>query len=201
MKQTVSKDIDRTDLTELGIPYGTATYAAPEQAVGDETDHRADIFSTGILLYELLTGIWAFQGKTVVDVRHQVLHGTTDTDCRDAVRSSCRRRLQEILDKALQKKPADRYQKIDTMRDELRTVLQELSGLSPVQTDLYRPEHLESSNPVKRAWNWLTGKSSVDNSVSPITITPSTQTTPTYSPDVTYTTTGREKKDGCDTAI
>ena len=46
-------NVDRNDITELGIPYGTATYAAPEQAKGEKTDHRADIFSTGVLLYEL----------------------------------------------------------------------------------------------------------------------------------------------------
>ncbi len=60
-----TKGTNRADITELGIPYGTATYAAPEQAKGEKTDHRADIFSTGVLLYEMLTGIWAFQGKTV----------------------------------------------------------------------------------------------------------------------------------------
>src|SRR5438093_2906562 len=66
--------IHHTDLTEVGIPYGTATYAAPEQARGDRVDSRADIFSTGVLLYEMLTGTWPFQGKTSVDVRHAVLH-------------------------------------------------------------------------------------------------------------------------------
>ena len=66
--------IHHTDLTEVGIPYGTATYAAPEQARGDRVDARADIFSTGVLLYEMLTGTWPFQGKTSIDVRHAVLH-------------------------------------------------------------------------------------------------------------------------------
>jgi len=70
------KGVDRTQITEMGIPYGTATYAAPEQAKGEKADVRSDIFSTGVLLYEMLTGIWAFQGKTVIDVRHQVLYGT-----------------------------------------------------------------------------------------------------------------------------
>src|SRR6185503_20571996 len=42
--------VDRIELTEVGVPYGTATYAAPEQARGDKVDSRADIFSTGVLL-------------------------------------------------------------------------------------------------------------------------------------------------------
>src|ERR1700674_4904770 len=66
--------IHRTDLTEIGVPYGTATYAAPEQARGDRVDKRADIFSLGVLLYEMLTGTWPFRGKTTIDVRYAVLH-------------------------------------------------------------------------------------------------------------------------------
>ena len=67
-----SGGIHHTELTEIGVPYGTATYAAPEQARGDRVDHRADIFSTGVLLYEMLTGTWPFRGKTSIDVRHAV---------------------------------------------------------------------------------------------------------------------------------
>src|SRR5918994_9533 len=69
-----STGIHRTELTEVGVPYGTATYAAPEQARGDRVDKRADIFSMGVLLYEMLTGTWPFRGKTTIDVRHAVLH-------------------------------------------------------------------------------------------------------------------------------
>ncbi|MDH3494375.1 MAG: protein kinase, partial [Acidobacteriota bacterium] len=188
-----AKGIDRTDLTELGIPYGTATYAAPEQAMGEKTDHRADIFSTGVLLYELLAGIWAFQGKTVVDVRHQVLHGTP-TPVAEMRPDPIPPKLQEIIDKALQKSPNDRYQKIDTMRDELRLVLQEVTGVPTVQSDAFKPMHLESASPVKKAWNWLTGKTGSDSSVVPGAGVNSTQVTPTYSPDTTYTAGGKEKK-------
>src|SRR4026209_2547246 len=48
--QAATTGIHRTELTEIGIPYGTATYAAPEQARGDRVDKRADIFSTGVLI-------------------------------------------------------------------------------------------------------------------------------------------------------
>src|SRR5436853_1006922 len=65
--------IHQTELTEVGVPYGTATYAAPEQARGERVDSRADIFSTGVLLYEMLAGTRPFQGKTSIDVRHAVL--------------------------------------------------------------------------------------------------------------------------------
>ena len=72
--EAATSGIHRTELTEVGVPYGTATYAAPEQARGDRVDKRADIFSLGVLLYEMLTGTWPFRGKTTIDVRHAVLH-------------------------------------------------------------------------------------------------------------------------------
>jgi serine/threonine protein kinase len=65
---------EQTELTALGSAYGTPTYAAPEQSRGERVDHRADIFSSGVLLYEMLAGTWPFHGKTAVDVRHAVLH-------------------------------------------------------------------------------------------------------------------------------
>ena len=183
------KGAERAELTELGIPYGTATYAAPEQAKGEKTDHRADIFSSGVLLYEMLTGIWAFQGKTVIDVRHQVLHGTPKP-LANMRNESLPPQLQQIIDKALAKNPKDRYQKIKTMRDELKQVLQMVSGNNALQGDTFSPSHLEGSV-VKRAWNWLTGKSSADESTQQ---TPSVSNPPTYSPDTTLTATGQEKK-------
>src|SRR2546423_7340715 len=117
-------DRSNMHLTELGIPYGTATYAAPEQATGGKVDHRADIFSTGVLLYEMLTGIWPFQGKTSVDVRHAVLH--SEPELLDQARpGETPPRLQGILDRALAKDPKDRYQKALALRDDLRDVMRE----------------------------------------------------------------------------
>jgi eukaryotic-like serine/threonine-protein kinase len=185
------KGVDRTQITELGIPYGTATYAAPEQAKGERADARSDIFSTGVLLYEMLTGIWAFQGKTIIDVRHQVLYGTPKP-LAEMRKDPLPPQLQKIVDKALAKDPRDRYQKISQMRDELRAVLQQIAGAPLMAGDTYTPEHADGS-PVKRAWNWIrsrTGSESSSGSYTPsLTITPVSQ-----SAELTQTSTGTDKK-------
>ena len=137
--------IHHTDLTEIGVPYGTATYAAPEQARGDRVDKRADIFSTGVLLYEMLTGIWPFQGKTSVDVRHAVIHAEP-TPVAEMRRDGIPPRLQQILDRALAKEPRDRYQRMEELRDELKSVLREVNARSGGQyveeSETIAPRHL-----------------------------------------------------------
>src|SRR5438270_2255147 len=102
--EAANSGIHQTELTEFGIPYGTATYAAPEQARGDKVDARADIFSTGVLLYEMLTGTWPFQGKTSVDVRHAVLHNEP-APLHEARPGGAPPQLQLILDRTLAKDP------------------------------------------------------------------------------------------------
>src|SRR3989449_3246510 len=153
--------IHRTDLTEVGVPYGTATYAAPEQARGDRVDKRADIFSTGVLLYEMITGTWPFRGKSTIDVRHAVLYDTP-RPLAEMRRDPLPARLQPILDRAIAKDPRDRYQKMEEMRDDLRSVLQEVtnaqSGGAPLQTITPEPpRHVAGANPVSRAMRWIRG--------------------------------------------
>jgi serine/threonine protein kinase/tetratricopeptide (TPR) repeat protein len=152
--------IHHTDLTEVGIPYGTATYAAPEQSRGERVDARADIFSTGVLLYELLTGTWPFQGKTSVDVRHAVLH--QDPQPLDEVRpGEVPPQLQLILDRALAKDPKQRYQKVGELRDDLRTVLRDIEAGAPQSFSEpitpVAPRHLSGTGRMGRALRWLRG--------------------------------------------
>ncbi len=155
--------IHHTEITEVGVPYGTATYAAPEQARGDRVDSRADIFSTGVLLYEMLTGTWPFQGQTAVEVRHAVLNDEP------APLSKMRPgrvpvQLQAVLDKALAKDPRNRYQKISHFAEDLRAIIRELGsdslpGLDEAATPV-APKHLKQASPVTRALRWLTGSKS-----------------------------------------
>src|SRR6267154_2423979 len=124
--EAATAGIHQTELTEIGVPYGTATYAAPEQARGDRVDARADIFSTGVLLYEMLTGTWPFRGKSTIDVRHAVLHDAP-RPVAELRKEPLPAKLQQILDRCMAKEPRDRYQKMEEVRDDLRGVLQEVS--------------------------------------------------------------------------
>src|SRR5256884_2141136 len=153
--------IHQTDLTEVGIPYGTATYAAPEQARGESVDARADIFSTGVLLYEMLTGTWPFTGKTSVDVRHAVLHDEPPA-LYEARPGGAPQQLQAILDRALAKDPRQRYQKVNDLRDDLRAVLLDVETGAPLSFEPISPvapRHLAGTGRMGRAWRWLRAKS------------------------------------------
>ena len=153
--------IHQTDLTEVGIPYGTATYAAPEQARGESVDARADIFSTGVLLYEMLTGTWPFTGKTSVDVRHAVLHDEPPV-LYEARPGGAPPQLQAILDRSLAKDPRQRYQKVNELRDDLRTVLRAVEAGGPLSFEPMSPvapRHLPGTGRMGRALRWLRGKS------------------------------------------
>jgi serine/threonine-protein kinase len=152
-QEAATSGIHQTELTEVGVPYGTATYAAPEQARGDKVDARADIFSTGVLLYEMLTGTWPFRGKSTVDVRHAVIHDQPKplAEMRPGATPA---RLQQILDKAMQKEPRDRYQRIDDLREDLRKVLMEITSGAAMEMAA-APKHLGGTTPVGRAMRWL----------------------------------------------
>src|SRR6185503_19319438 len=163
--------VHRTDLTEVGVPYGTATYAAPEQARGDRVDKRADVFSTGVLLYEMLTGTWPFRGKTTIDVRHAVLHDAP-RPVAELRKEPIPPRLQQILDRCIAKEPRDRYQKMETLRDDLRGVLQEISTSDatsqPFTSVMPEPaRHLAGGGTVSRAMRWLKGKAKSDPTSAP----------------------------------
>ena len=173
--QAVTSGIHHTELTEIGVPYGTATYAAPEQARGDRVDKRADIFSLGVLLYEMLTGTWPFRGKTTIDVRHAVLHDPP-RPIRELRSSPIPPRLQQTVDRALSKEPKDRFQNMEDFRNELRQVLQEIDAGATVFQGVAAepPRHLAAANPVSRAVRWLKAITRSETpTTSPNLVTPS----------------------------
>ena len=61
-------------LTEIGVPYGSMGYSSPEQASGQAADHRTDVFSLGVVLYEMVTGQPPFRGRHAVEVLNAVIN-------------------------------------------------------------------------------------------------------------------------------
>ncbi|MDT4895475.1 MAG: eukaryotic-like serine/threonine-protein kinase [Acidobacteriota bacterium] len=175
-----SSGMHHTELTEIGVPYGTATYAAPEQARGDRVDKRADIFSTGVLLYEMLTGIWPFQGKTSVDVRHAVIHAQPKP-LAEARPDAVPPRLQQILDRAMAKEPHDRYQRMEEFRDDLKSVLREVNARSGAQyveeVHAVAPRHLPGTGGAfSKLKHWFRNITSTEAAPTTAPIMPAGQT-------------------------
>ena len=95
--------------TRAGAVVGTIAYMSPEQADGRELDARSDIFSFGVVLYELLAGRRPFEARTSLELLQKVIHAEAPP-LSDTIPAP----LHEIVEKALEKDPAERYQ---TMRD------------------------------------------------------------------------------------
>jgi TolB-like protein/Tfp pilus assembly protein PilF len=92
--------------TQLGVVIGTPAYMSPEQAAGDPVDYRSDIWSLGLVLYEMLTGAFAFQGNTRRDVLHSILHEQPPR--LRHFRRDVPRRLERMVLQMMQKDPARR---------------------------------------------------------------------------------------------
>ena len=105
-------------LTSPGTAVGTVAYMSPEQAMGDELDGRTDLFSLGIVLYEMATGRQAFSGSTTAAVFDAILHRQPTAALK--LNSQLPSRLQEILEKALEKDPKLRYQAASDFRVDLQ---------------------------------------------------------------------------------
>jgi len=107
-----------TTLTKAGSTLGTAAYMSPEQASGEELDSRSDIFSFGVVLYEMLTGQLPFKGEHEAAIIYSVINETPEPLAR--FKADVPEELQRIVDKALAKEKEERYQHIDDLLADLR---------------------------------------------------------------------------------
>ena len=105
--------------TQAGLILGTAAYMSPEQAKGLPADHRSDIFSFGIVLYEMLTGRTPFQGETGPDILASVLVREPDLS---ALPQDLNPRLVELIRRCLAKNPKKRWQAIGDVGAELEAL-------------------------------------------------------------------------------
>jgi serine/threonine protein kinase/tetratricopeptide (TPR) repeat protein len=110
--------------TDPGVVLGTVSYMSPEQARGTKVDHRSDVFSFGILLYEMLARKLPFQGPSSVETLNAILRDAPPRlDTRESgAGPEANAELQRILDKCLAKDPSDRYQTMKDVVVDLRSV-------------------------------------------------------------------------------
>jgi TolB-like protein len=114
--------------TQQSMVLGTTRYMSPEQAMAQQVDARSDLWSLGVVLYEMLAGRTPFEGQTAT----AVIAAIFDRDPQPLKHRApiVPRALQSVLDRSLRKDPAERYQAAEEMLSELRAIKEKADGIA-----------------------------------------------------------------------
>ena len=149
---TETAPLDRS-LTATGLVVGTVPYMSPEQVNGQAIDARSDIFSLGVILYEMATGRRPFRGNTAAETISSILRDSPRpvTEARQDVP----RHLTRIIDHCLQKDPRDRFQTARDVYNQLRALNKEIAS-DPPRANADQPTAQPAPRPPMRLL-WVVG--------------------------------------------
>lgn len=112
--------------TQAGMVVGTVAYMSPEQARGRAIDHRSDLFSLGITIYEMATGQLPFRGDSPLDTMHAIAF--EETQPITVIRQNMPPELQRIINRCLRKRPEDRYSDARALMTDLKALKRDLES-------------------------------------------------------------------------
>ena len=115
-------------MTKMGSTVGTVAYMSPEQAQGEIVDHRTDIWSLGVVLYEMITGLSPFKGDYEQAILYSILSEKPIPIT--SLRTGIPIELERIVFKAIAKKPEERFQHIDEMIVDLKKLLKDSKSIT-----------------------------------------------------------------------
>ncbi len=150
-------------LTQTGVTMGTPLYMSPEQIQGQPIDSRSDLYSLGIVCYQMLAGEPPYRGQTAMSVAIQHVHGTPEP--LGEIRPDVRPEFLAIVGRLMAKLPADRYQSAQEVYKDFERISRGESLTFPtgLGIDLEgRPDKASESalrrtvRPIGRLWNWVT---------------------------------------------
>jgi serine/threonine-protein kinase len=159
--------------TQAGAVFGTPEYMSPEAAQGTPVDHRTDIYSLGVMFYDMLVGHVPFEAEAAADVMHAQIHAAPRPPRQARPDAEITDATEKLILKALSKSPDERQQTMDELRAELRTCFGTVAYRRDVEAMGVDPANMSPQQFANEAQKWFAREQVEHPPVVPTATSPS----------------------------